>query len=581
MHGAQRATNKITNLFQSKCELVTIGNKVMHLTESTHLKHNKAIEAKSASRNDSLFASPIATQRRNLRQNTSMISPRNRKSKIKNRKSLGVTVVEVLFAMFVILFGLVGLAAIIPMAARQANDSYAMVHGAASMDNIVQELRGRGTIEPTQQQPWWMPNDYTADPFLPSAGNYANTLRSEALGFSDLRSVFTEFQARKLLVDTGITWPNAGSATRDQQIRALREGLAQGFCIDPVFCANQFRDSWNYSTAYTNDRGSATQGFMRRTRMPFFDETVGLNGAGFYASSGASQFNFPRLVRVSYQSGTNAAGAPLPVKKAMANMVGMSGADVLQAIAEDDKAAGALRGFQTSGGALLSSNSDVGSVSWMITMTPTENTPPGVVPTSFNVSTVIFNGRDRLFDAVPFSVSGAEEYSRSEKLCFATADSPPTTGTPGSPGNRVPGATLPVYQALQDLPSSSGGSMNIKLFSDAATNPSVRVGDWIMLSRRIELGNLVNTATPPALVFPNDFKIIHRHRWYRVTGTDNSETWPRVVRVAGEPWDYPETFAANLPKVNPVPVSAAQATNATIFRNVVTVFSSISNISSE
>jgi hypothetical protein len=371
--------------------------------------------------------------------------------------------------------------------------------------------------------------------------------------------VFSEWQQRALA-----ELPNT---VPDRFIRAQREGLAQGFCIDPVFCATQFRDSWNYSTAYTNDRGSASQDFMRRTRMPFFDETVGLNGSSRYASLG---FNFPRLVRVSYQSGTNAAGAPLPVKKAMADMVGMSGADVLQAIADDDKSAGALRGFQTSGGALLSSNSDVGSVSWMITMTPTENTPPGVVPTSFNVSTVIFNGRDRNFDAVPFSVSGAEEYSRSEKLCFATADSP----------NNV-GSSVPVYSLRADLPVSDGGSMNIKLYSDTATNTSVRVGDWIMLSRRIELGNRVNTASPPALVYPNDFKVIHRHRWYRVTGTDNGETWPRVVRVAGEPWDYPETFAANLPKVEPVAVSAAQATNATIFRNVVAVYSTISNIASE
>jgi Tfp pilus assembly protein PilV len=527
----------------------------MHLIESTHLKHTKAIEAKTASSNDSLFAST----RRNLRQTTSMISPRIRTSNFKLQTSRGVTVVEVLFAMFVILFGLVGLAAIIPMAARQANDSYAMVHGAASMDNIVQELRGRGTIEPTQQQPWWMPNDYTLNPFTGATYPTTPIGVSDAQSFTSLRSVFSEWQQRALA-----ELPNT---VPDRFIRAQREGLAQGFCIDPVFCATQFRDSWNYSTAYTNDRGSASQDFMRRTRMPFFDETVGLNGSSRYASLG---FNFPRLVRVSYQSGTNAAGAPLPVKKAMADMVGMSGADVLQAIADDDKSAGALRGFQTSGGALLSSNSDVGSVSWMITMTPTENTPPGVVPTSFNVSTVIFNGRDRNFDAVPFSVSGAEEYSRSEKLCFATADSP----------NNV-GSSVPVYSLRADLPVSDGGSMNIKLYSDTATNTSVRVGDWIMLSRRIELGNRVNTASPPALVYPNDFKVIHRHRWYRVTGTDNGETWPRVVRVAGEPWDYPETFAANLPKVEPVAVSAAQATNATIFRNVVAVYSTISNIASE
>jgi hypothetical protein len=284
------------------------------------LKHNQAIEAKTASPNDSLFASPFATRRRKLRQNTSIMSPRIQTSNVKLQTSRGVTVVEVLFAMFVILFGLVGLAAIIPMAARQANDSYAMVHGAASMDNIVQELRGRGTIEPTQQQPWWMPNDYTTDPFTgvaypttPVGISDAQPFTTQPLirsrTFTNLQSVFSYLQQRALS-ELPMGDPN-------RFVRGQREGLAQGFCIDPVFCATQFRDSWNYSTAYTNDRGSATQGFMRRTRMPFFDESVGLNGAGFYASSGASQFNFPRLVRVSYQSGTNAAGAPLPVKKAM------------------------------------------------------------------------------------------------------------------------------------------------------------------------------------------------------------------------------------------------------------------------
>ena len=507
---------------------------------------------------DSLFAN----QRRKLRQNTVAFSIRNQKSKIENRKSrLGVTVVEVLFAMFVILFGLVGLAAIIPMAARQANDSYGMVHGGATMENVVQELRGRSSVEPTQQQPWWVPNDYTVDASTGMA--YANALASESQSFTGLKAVFDNLRQRALWENFGVTVP----ATNDQFVRASREGFAQGFCIDPVFCSTQFRDSWNYPVAYTNARGSATQGFMRRTRMPFFDERVGLVASGVNAAYNAGSFNFPRLLRVSHPSGFNASGAPLPVKKALADMLGMSGTDVLQAVADQDKSAGALRGFQTNGGSLLASNSDIGSVSWMMTVTPTENMAPGEIPTSFDVSTIIFNGRDRVFDAVPFSVSGAQEYSRSEKLCFATADSPNNVGSP-----------TPIYSVRADLPSSSGGSMNIKLYSDVATNASVRVGDWIMLSRRIELGNRLNSG---AFQYPNEFKVIHRHRWYRVTGTDNSDTWPRVVRVAGQPWDYPETFANNIPKIEPVGVSSVQATNATVFRNVVAVYSTISNIASE
>ena len=35
---------------------------------------------------------------------------------------------------------------------------------------------------------------------------------------------------------------------------------------------------------------------------------------------------------------------------------------------------------------------------------------------------------------------------------------------------------------------------------------------------------------------------------YRVIGIDNSETWPRQVRLAGEPWDYPEMNAIMNPQ---------------------------------
>jgi hypothetical protein len=80
------------------------------------------------------------------------------------------------------------------------------------------------------------------------------------------------------------------------------------------------------------------------------------------------------------------------------------------------------------------------------------------------------------------------------------------------------------------------------------TDTLIPVGSWVMLSRRIVKGNFNTTAGYFATVDGyRDTKIIHRHRWYRVIGVDNATAWPRTVRLAGEPWDYPEMSAVMNP----------------------------------
>jgi hypothetical protein len=471
------------------------------------------------------------------------------------RSRRGVTVIEVLFALFVILVGLLGLAMMLPMATRQADDSYNLTHGVVSSQNTVERIRSSEFGNPSISQPWWVPDDYAQDPFT---GNTNARFYRQATSFRDL---YQYWQVRELYDRYGLV-AGAG-ATPEQLVRAQREALSYGFCLDPLFCASEFEEGWIYAAGYSHLRGSATQGVFRRTRFPFFDEQLNLATGGNTFTTAAAN-NFPRLIRVSFSSGLKTVGGitmPLPMSRETAMQLVSSNSDVLQATAQKDKSFGALRGFQSDSDGLLSSTDDLGRISWMMTMVPSEEDEPGKLPTTYVQNTVIFSNRGTSFGAAPLAVTGDEKFSRAERVCFATAN---------SLNNATSG---PFYTAPQDLPVTKSGTMSLKLWSDQLTVSSIRVNDWVLLSRRIVLNDLVDTNTG-LLVEPNRYKVIQRHRWYRVTGVDGRETWPRTIRVAGETWDYPEAIdRLNNNAVNFRSLSsfASAATTVTIVPHVVSV----------
>ncbi len=187
----------------------------------------------------------------------------------------------------------------------------------------------------------------------------------------------------------------------------------------------------------------------------------------------------------------------------------------------------------------VSSSSD-GRLTWLAALTPTEEVAPGIIPQHYNISFVVFRNRDQNFDAAPTSVTGGATFAPGEKVCFATA----------------PTATGPSVTQFGDLPFSQGvGTFEVRLWSDKNSDPKIRVDDWVMLSRRIERGNATGNI--------EDLKIIHRHRWYRVVGTESVETWDDgiKVRLAGAPWDYPDVRFLNASGTVPV-AAGSQATAA-------------------
>jgi len=161
----------------------------------------------------------------------------------------GVTLIEVIFSIGVILVGLIGVASILPLAGRRSQDAVSMSVGAAIADSVMNELQakryvsGDALVRPPLNTP--PPNDYVAfgrstmatvgssfciDPMF--MAEYASTnaapLNEPVSGHSRLffpyyKSDFDPTRDPSAATAVGTNWPNA-------QPRMLRVGvLRPGF----------------------------------------------------------------------------------------------------------------------------------------------------------------------------------------------------------------------------------------------------------------------------------------------------------------------------------------------------------------
>ena len=72
----------------------------------------------------------------------------------KIRRDAGLTVVEVLFAMVIVLVGLIGIAAMVPFAARQAEDSYKITQALNAGESALGLLNSESIIRPRLDAQW-------------------------------------------------------------------------------------------------------------------------------------------------------------------------------------------------------------------------------------------------------------------------------------------------------------------------------------------------------------------------------------------------------------------------------------------
>ena len=86
------------------------------------------------------------------------MSPLNNASDLGERMMIkqrsGLTMLEVIFSMVVILVGLVSIAFLIPLAGRQAEDSQQITQGLAAGESAIALFNTANIAQPTLESPW-------------------------------------------------------------------------------------------------------------------------------------------------------------------------------------------------------------------------------------------------------------------------------------------------------------------------------------------------------------------------------------------------------------------------------------------
>ena len=455
------------------------------------------------------------------------------------RRFAGLTVVEVLFAMVIILVGLLGIAAIVPFAARQAEDSYKIAQALTVGESALDLLKSESIVRPRLDAQWqFIEDEYGTND---SQGSFAKSWNDFYQGI-EYSNRFARLVSNGIITAPYDTLPNRNIISLMQN-----QIVGTGFCIDPLF--------WGYQ-----DRGPRinrnSQGNYRRTRFPFYDEYMPANYDPFGSAAGGS-FT-PRLRRVSMRDpfGSNASGNSgwLRLPSAI-RLATVSGGDVIQASPESDRSAAPLRGEYVDGnGALLQSPTSSTSVSWLATLTPSDATPiitpqsltfvgsapPNIVifPETYDLEVVVFSKRDVR-----------------ERLDPTTGIAPASERFGGF--NIIPGNTEYLTSGTFDFEIDS--AMGV-------VDSRIKIGEWLMLSRFIFTDPYTQSAPP----------IRERHKWYRVISVSGDDAFPKQVRVAGQPWDWTEfevrEITRQLDNGSQTSFPNVPATAVTLLKDVVQVY---------
>ncbi len=501
----------------------------------------------------------------------------------------GLTVLEVLFAMAVLLIGLIGVAAMIPLAGRQAESSVSITQSLAVGDNALQIFKAQSVAHPRMDSPWLIVDDIDY-----GSTGFSGETDSQNTWYPSFRRMYVG--RCKQLVNLFLPKTVASGAelnTAKLNLAILQNQLTgTAFCIDPLFWSVQTR----YGTPWLQKNANAgisppTKGSFRRARFPFYDEEMPLSLDPLDVPDLTKGiFVTPRMVRVSLldPNGADVRGNNGWLRfPAATQLASVNGGDVVMATPESDRSVGPLRGSSigpltfdaggniTGGGNLIASSALGSNISWMATLVPSDDnsfidvstlnvrmdaggnvTYPDLnqFPANFELAMVVFSRRD-----VRESIDGSSELRpKSERLFQLTGMGPD---------------------------GMSSGTFDITFSGSEWVDDRVRVGDWLMLSRSMlehaEFGRPIRD----------------RHKWYRVISVSGDEselprnkdlpvgTPPpsRTVRLAGSPWGWTKAETNEIiSQVNQgtpgisltdlVDVTKLPPTSVTLLSNVVQVY---------
>jgi hypothetical protein len=450
---------------------------------------------------------------------------------------LGLTLLEVIFAMVVILVGMVAVATLIPLAGRQAEDSYQITQGLAAGESALAVFNSTKVVQPSLESPWCVVDDI------------ANTEHSIA----SIRSLYDR------IADT---FPVPANST--EAAVAQNESIGIGFCIDPLF--------WGFQSRVRNDRLRFP---LNRTRFPFVESNISP------VTLQPGQPNAPRVPRLIRGSLTDP-NAVFPGswlrQPAAVNLATSFGGDLIQPETKN-KALGPIRSIRFSGdpgNPLINSPSAPQQTSWLMTVTPADSTPIIPLNRAFETWDGVGNGPGTVVANRPvqlpnlFDVSLVVLAKRDVREVFSMI--------PGANANAVP-TNLPTNERVVRVTGVSNDSLNsgtffINITAHPNVDAKVKVGDWIMLSRFAKLEVLPRAANR------NNATYVSRqiHRWYRIVGITGTEgVFPITLRLYGKPWNWTEgeisdlqARGLSLPIIPPRP--PVFETHGVILKDVVAVY---------
>lgn len=418
------------------------------------------------------------------------------------RSRKGLTLLEVIFSMVVLLVGLVAIVFLIPLAGREAEDSQQITQGLAAGESALAMFSTKNVAQPTFESPWCLVDD------IGSVEHRADSMREAYQSSSTMMTSIHPPMLRRNSVDVAIN---------QNRIAGI------GFCIDPLF--------WGYQPSL----GNQIPGPFFRTRFPYlFDHTDPVSMTASMVNTPGS----PRLIRGSLVSPFATPPGSWLHQPAAIGLSTMYGADLVQASSAKNKAVGPLRSVYVVDGSIVSTTKVAQQPSWLVTITPNENNPPITLEQA--------EDSVKKYGLTPFANFPAEipKLYDVALVVFAKRDANEINAVALLPGAAPALTSIPKGETVFNVIEISddainSGTFNITIHGLAGTEEDIKAGNWLMMSR-FTFEDILPRIETELSGRPSRYYKRQIHRWYRVIGVSNGPDGMRVLRISGKPWGWTE-----------------------------------------
>jgi len=462
-------------------------------------------------------------------------------------RRLGLSLMEVLFAIGVLMVGILGIASVLPIALRNASSALRTDETAAAIENqisnVTARLGGRPTevivVNPSQVAfnldnyipPFNAPllqEDHDAE--APLMRQWGGLFDDEPLTVPPAvppDPAVSPPSIRGQLLFSGIP---QGQQFRNVPVTELdkafppREPLDQvnvaaptapvAFCVDPAFVV--VRDNINLRNDSDDAVGSRNLNSYDRTKFPCYDINYNpLVAPGLQMNPSTAWPMTPRLLRVSYASATGTAIVP---PSAVANVL-LGERDGLPVTRPADRTLPPSLNFQRVGQATQFDAQRSGRFSSIVMYVPQG--------TNYRVFVVVYENRElALFNESTLQPEfNMAPYANTTWPLERNTNYVPTT---------YPGEVLGMVTNATGIIQNGTGRFTLAHSNTA--NPDIKVGQWLMLARHV----------------PGSPSGTNQFAWYRVTSVLDGPRQPSgdlnvaagapvyvtEVEVAGEDWVF-------------------------------------------